>query len=271
MAVDGRNGMGAVVGARAMDEVLARADEFGIAAATVRNSNHFGAAGWYAARAPARGCVGICISAASKSLAPYGSRKPFFGTNPIAVAIPAGDRAPWVMDMATSLAARGHIRIAAAAGRSIPEGWALDRDGRPTTDAAAALAGVMLPFAGPKGSALAFLADILAGALAGAGFGGSVRDMNTDFTAPQNVGHFVMAFRIDAFTDPAEFAERMAALIARLKSLAPAEGFAEVNYPGEIEARLAAERRVAGIPLSDECLAALRKLAADLGIPFDTR
>src|SRR5581483_3496644 len=124
--VDGDNAMGAVIARRAMDEALARAQTTGIGVVVARRSNHFGAAGYWARFAIPHDCIGIGVSPASKSLAPFGSKAPLFGTNPFAVAVPAGRHAPWVMDFATSVAARGHIRLAARAGEPIPEGWALD-------------------------------------------------------------------------------------------------------------------------------------------------
>lgn len=264
--VDGDNGMGAVVAKRAMDAALDSAAALGIGVAVARRSNHFGAAGYWARLAVPHDCIGICISPASKSLAPYGAKAPLFGTNPFAVAVPAGTRSPWVMDFATSVAARGHIRLAARENRAIPEGWALDREGHPTTDALKALEGVMLPFAGPKGSALAMLADILGGVLAGAAFAGKIRDMNTDFSAPQEVGHFFAAMRIDAFMPVESFAARMAEMLERIKALPPAAGFSEVMYPGEPEARTAATRREQGVPLSAATRTALMTLADSLGI-----
>lgn len=265
--LDGGNGMGALVAERAMHEALARADAIGIGVVVARRSNHFGAAGCWARMAVPKGCIGICVTPASKSLAPFGSKVPLFGTNPFAVAVPVAGRAPWVMDFATSIAARGHIRIAAREGRAIPGGWALDRDGHPTTDAAKALEGVMLPFAGPKGSALSMLADILGGVLAGAAFAGDIRDMNTDFTGPQDLGHFFLAMRIEAFMPAEAFAARMEEMIARIKALPPAAGATEVMYPGEPEARIAVERRELGIPLSAVTRAALAKLADETGMP----
>jgi len=265
-SLDGGNGMGAVVAERAMREALQRAESVGIGVVVARRSNHFGAAGYWARKAVPKGCIGICVSPASKSLAPFGSKAPLFGTNPFAVAVPVGSRPPWVMDFATSVAARGHIRLAAREGRPIPEGWSLDRDGNPTTDAARALEGVMLPFAGPKGSALSMLADILGGVLAGAAFAGEIRDMNTDFSAPQDLGHFFLAMRVDAFMPAEAFAARMETMIERIKALPPVPGVNEVMYPGEPEARVAAERAKGGIPLSDTTRAALARLAARLGI-----
>lgn len=257
--------MGAAAANLAMNEVLTRADSLGVGGATVKHSNHFGAASVYALRAVEAGCIGIVLSPASRSLAPFGSMEPMFGTNPIAVAVPAGPHFPWMMDMATSIAARGHIRVAARRGEPIPEGWALDAEGRPTTDAEAALKGVMLPFAGPKGSALAMMVDILGGVLSGSAFGGEIRDMTQDFTAPQDVGHLFLALKVDTFLPEAEFAARMEEKIHRLKALKPAAGFDEVCYPGEREAWLAARRRAEGIPIPPETMRVLNEVASRTG------
>ena len=150
--VDGDNAMGPVAARVAVDACMRAAESIGIGAATVRGSNHFGAASVYTVPATARGCIAIAMSPGAPSLAPYGSRAALFGTNPFAIAAPAGRYSPWSLDMAASVAARGHIRRAAQEGRAIPEGWALDSDGTPTTNPDAALRGLMLPFAGAKGS-----------------------------------------------------------------------------------------------------------------------
>ncbi len=266
--VDGGNGMGPVVAQAAMDEVLRRADTLGIGVATARRSNHFGAASFYALQAVPHGCVGICLTPASRALAPYGSKAPFFGTNPIAVAMPAGRHVPWSLDMATSVAARGHIRLAARHGQPIPEGWALDAEGRPTTDSEKAMRGVMLPFAGAKGSAMAMMIDVLGGVLSGSAFGGEVRDMNFDFAAPQDVGHFFLAFKIEGLMPLAAYTARMEEEISRLKALEPAAGFSEILYPGEPEARKEAERRANGIALSRQVLDSIRPYAEEAGVPM---
>lgn len=265
-AIDADNGMGPVVSDFAMKKVLESAQSHGIGGATVKHSNHFGAAQVFALQAVAQDCIGIVLSPASKSLAPFGSMEPMFGTNPIAVAAPAGKHAPWSLDMATSISARGHVRIAARRGEPIPEGWALDDQGRPTTDADAALKGVMLPFAGPKGSALAMLVDMMGGVLSGSGYAGTILDMTRDFNHPQDVGHFFMAFKIDAFMPVPEYTARMEHMIATLRALKPADGFDEVMYPGEREARLAARREAEGIPIPFETRKVLVTLAEETGI-----
>jgi LDH2 family malate/lactate/ureidoglycolate dehydrogenase len=208
------------------------------------------------------------MSPASRSLAPFGSQEPLLGTNPYAVSAPAGKYAPWTMDMASSIAARGHIRIAAKEGKTIPEGWALDQDGRPTTDPHLALKGVMLPFAGPKGSGLAMMIDILGGVMSGSAFAGDIRDMNFDFEAPQDVGHFMMGWKIDSFIDLPEFNSRMETLITRVKALKPAAGFSEVMYPGEPEARAYEKHLATGVPLKQEIAEGLGTVGKQFGVAF---
>lgn len=267
VAIDGDNAMGAAVASHAMNAALERAATFGIGGATVRHSNHFGAASVYALMAVERGCIGMVLSPASRSLAPYGSMEPLFGTNPIAVALPAGRHAPWVLDMATSVAARGHIRAAALRNEPIPEGWALDHEGRATTDPHAAMKGTMLPFAGPKGSGLSMMIDVFGGVLSGSAFAGDIGDMTRD-DRPQDVGHFFLAFKVDAFMAPSEFNARMEKAIERVKGLRPAHGFEEVCYPGELEARREVLRRRTGIPLPPEVAAELERVSAETNIPL---
>jgi len=266
--IDADNAMGPVAARAALGACAEAAGTLGIGAATVRRSNHFGAASVHTVPLAARGMIALAMSSAAPSLAPHGSARALLGTNPFAVAAPAGRYAPFALDMAASVAARGHIRLAAQAGRRIPEGWALDGEGAPTTDPQAALAGTMLAFGGAKGSGLAMMVDVLAGVLAGSGFAGTVRDWNADFGGPADVGHFFLVMKVEAFMPLAEFEARMETAIGRLKALPPAEGFDEVTYPGERSGRTESERRRAGIPLSGEVLRSLRDLAEGTGIAF---
>ncbi|SAL51490.1 malate/L-lactate dehydrogenase [Caballeronia udeis] len=265
------NAMGAVAAERAVSVARRLMSETGIGAVVVRESNHFGTAGYYARMLSGEDGVGICMSPASKSLAPFGSKQPLLGTNPYAVSVPTGRYPPWTMDMASSVAARGHIRIAAKEHKSIPEGWALDSDGCSTTDAEKALRGVMLPFAGPKGSALAMMIEIFGGVMSGSAFAGGIRDMNFDFEAPQGVGHFFMVWKIDAFIDLADFKSRMDTLIDNLKALKPAAGVPEVMYPGEIEAKTALAYRADGVPIKAEIADGLRELGLGHGLSFPSQ
>lgn len=266
--VDADNAIGPVAARFALDACSEAAERLGIGVATVRRSNHFGAASVYTVPVTANGCIAVAMSPAARSLAPHGSRTALLGTNPFAIAAPAGKHAAWSLDMAASVAARGRIRLAAQEARQIPAGWALDAEGRPTTDPNAALRGTMLPFAGAKGSGLAMMVDILGGVLSGSGFAGTVRDWNLDFDGPSDVGHFFLVMQVEAFMPLAEFQARMETAIGRLKALSPAEGFEEVTYPGERSGRTELERRRTGIPLGGEVLQSLRRQAEELGLSF---
>ena len=266
--MDGDNGLGPVVASRAMDAALDLAAQHGTGFVGVRNSNHFGPAAYYVEKAVARGCIGFAISNAPPNMAPFGGRLRFLGTNPVAVGIPAGDEAPLIFDAATSVVARGKIIVAAHAKEPIPEGWAIDPDGYPTTDAQLALAGAVLPFGGPKGSAISFIIDILCGVMTGAAFASHLTTLE-DLSSVQNVGHVVAAVRTDLFLPAGDFSARMDAILRMLKASPPAPGAGgRVLVPGEIE--LANERRnvALGIELRPAIAAQLSDLGTELGVAF---
>ena len=249
-SLDADNGLGPVAASRATELALESAREMGVGAVAVRRSNHFGAAGVYALRLAEAGCVGIVCANASTVTAPFGAAKPFLGTNPLAIAVPAGRHPPFTLDMATAEGSRKKIRKALAEGKPIPAGWALGPDGQPTTDPQAALDGVMLPFGGVKGSGVALLVDLLSGVLSGAEFGGRVLSVMTNQERESGNGHFILAFRADAFLPGTDVAARMDEEIDRMKALPPVPPFDAVSYPGEREWHLTAERRAKGIPVS---------------------
>lgn len=265
VGVDGDNGMGAVVGLRAAEVAVERAGRAGAAVVAVRHSNHFGIAGFYAEHIAGRGMVAFVCSTAPPNMAAWGGRTARFGTNPLAYGVPARG-APIVADMATSVVARGKVILAAGRGEPIPAGWALDTQGRSTTDAAAALDGVLLPFGGPKGSAIAFLVDILAGVATGAAFGHGIPDLYRDLARPQDVGHFLLAFDPGRLMGHEAFLDRVDEAIVMTKSGPPAEGFGEVLLPGEIERRLRDERLEAGTPLHPSTVDELAGYAASAGV-----
>jgi len=247
-AIDGDNGLGPLAAEAAMDAVLTSAAEIGFGMATVKNSNHYGAAGVYIERAAAAGCIALASANAIAVTAPVGAKAVFFGTNPIAAAVPAGSHAPFLLDMATSEGARRKIRKALAEGRPIPQGWATDKNGVPTTDPAEAMEGMLLPFGGAKGSGLAFLMDILTGVLSGGLFSTDVLNNFTNQERGAGNCHFFLAFQVAAFLDPADFARRMEEEIARLHALPPVAEGDQVRYPGERVARVAEQRAREGIP-----------------------
>jgi LDH2 family malate/lactate/ureidoglycolate dehydrogenase len=265
--VDGDNGLGAVVGVRAMDEAIAIARAHGTGFVGVRRSNHFGPAAFYIERALRAGMIGCAISNAPPNMAPFGGRAKFLGTNPFAVAIPTGEERPLVFDAATSVVARGKIIAAATRGASIPEGWAIDPAGRPTTDAPAALAGAVLPFGGPKGSAISFIIDIITGVLTGASFALRLNTLE-NLQAEQNIGHAFLAIRTDLFEPAAEFARRMDEIIRQLKASPPAVGIERVLVPGEIEHAAEVRYRAQGVPLPAEVRQQLVALGQETGVAF---
>lgn len=248
LSIDGDNGLGPLVAETAVEALLETCEGLGVAVATVRNSNHFGATGVYIARAAEQGMIAIASANAIAMTAPTGAKARFFGTNPLAAVVPAGKYPPFSLDMATSDGALRKVRKALAEGKSIPVGWANDKDGNPTTDPAAAIDGMLLPFGGAKGSGLAFFLDILTGGLSGGLFSADVRNNFTNHDRPSGNGHFFLAIKIEAFLDEADFGARMEAEIDRLHALPTVAGVDRVRYPGERMAAIAAERTAKGIP-----------------------
>ncbi len=197
----------------------------------------------------------------------WGGGAAFLGASPMAVGVPGGDT-PYVLDMAMTVIARGKIRLAAQRGDPIPLGLALDREGKATTNADDAFKGVCLPFGGVKGAALSMLMDVLAGVLTGANYGGDVKSLYFDHSAPQNVGHLFFAIRPDLFVPRDEFSARMDTLVERAKDCPRADGFDEILIPGEPEERTKQARSRDGIPLTPDVIAALTKEAEAAGVSF---
>lgn len=267
-AIDGQNGFGFVIATRAMAAATAMAQEFGLGLVTARNSTHFGMAACYVLQAVEAGFLVLVFTNASRAMPPWGGRESLLGTSPFAAGAPGGAEVPYVLDMSPAVAARGKIRRAARRSEAIPPGYALDAQGRETTDPHAALdGGVVLPIGGPKGSAISMLMDILGGVFTGAGCAGEVANQFIDFERPQNVGHFFLALKPDLFVSAEDFRARMDLLTRRVHGIAPAEGFDEVLMPGEIEGRLEAERLDSGVPYGRVELQAMQKEAAGAGMP----
>ncbi len=266
--VDGDDGMGFLVGRRGMEAAIAMAHGYGIGLAGARRSTHYGMAALYVMQAIDAGMIGLAYTNASPALPVWGGRSAFLGASPFAAGAPGGAKAPYVLDMAMTVIARGKIRLAAQRGEPIPEGLALDRDGRTTTDAHQAFEGVCLPFGGVKGAALSMLMEILAGVITGANFAGDVKSLYFDHSAPQNVGHLFIAMRPDLFVPRTEYNRRMDTLVDRAKSCPKAEGFDEILIPGEPETRTRTKRSRSGIPLTPDVVEALRVEADKAGRPF---
>lgn len=266
--IDGDDGMGQVVAHRAMEEAIRLGEAGEPAFVSVRGSNHFGAAAPFAAMAAARDMIGFAFTIGGiNHMVPWGGAEAMLGNNPFAVAMPLRGEAPMVLDMACSVAARGKIIVAAKEGRPIPADWAVDADGRPTTDAVAALAGFVSPVGGPKGYALTLTIGLLSTMLSGAGFGSEVTHMYDDLERPQNIGHLFGVLPIAAFEDLAAYDARMAKAAAEIRGVRRAPGVDRVYLPGEREALLMAARRRDGLPLPRAVLAELGETAAARGVP----
>jgi LDH2 family malate/lactate/ureidoglycolate dehydrogenase len=267
--IDGNDGVGQVLTTYAGREAIERARRHGIAAVAVRNSNHFGTCMYYTRMGAQAGCVMLLTTNGGPAMAPWGGRKKIVGTNPWSVAAPAGRHPPFMMDMANSGVARGKIYLARQRRERIPEGWAIDADGGPTTDPQAAIDGIILPMAGHKGYAIAVAMDMLAGVLSGSAFLSAVHGPYTEKVS--GAGHFLVAMKIDAFQPLADFNARMERFIEELKSVPRAQGVDEVFYPGEIEARNDARNRKEGLLLPEDTLAELAKigLRRGLAVPWD--
>lgn len=260
--IDAHNTFGQYVSVQAAELVCKKAEAAGIAVVGVANSNHFGSAGYYTQRIAEHSMIGVCGANSTKAMVLWGAAKPFLGTNPLSYAVPAGKYDPLILDMATSVVARGKIRRALDSGSSIPPDWAVSSDGRRTTDPAEAYKGYVLPFGGPKGSAIALLVEILSGVITGAAVGPEVGSMYADFKRPQGLGHFFIAVDPAHFIGREAFAARMERLVKFVHDLPPAEGTDAVLLPGEIE-RLNEKRRLAeGIPVPPDVEKSLACVAA---------
>jgi len=247
--VDGRLAFGQVAARFAMELTLDNADKHGIAATGLYHSGHIGRLGEWAQMATERGQIGLLCNSGSNFggiVAPFGGSKRQFSTNPISAAVPVAGREPVVVDFATSTVAEGKVRVANNSGKSIPEGWVQDSQGRPTTNPADLYdGGVLLPAAGHKGYGLALLVDFLAGSLINAGLPGTEEGTSGSFNV------LFIALKIDAFSPLEAFLDTSAALCADVKANPPAAGFEEVLLPGEPEQRSAAKRSAEGIPIDE--------------------
>lgn len=269
LALDAANGLGQVQATKALELLKPRARQNGIAAATIRNSQHFGALGYFCSIAGDEGFILLAMSSGEPAMSPAGGVEPFFGTNPIAASFPTGKGYAVKIDLATSLVARGNIIAAQKRGEPIPEGWALDTEGNPTTDPSEALLGTVLTMAGHKGYALALMIEAFSSVLSGSAVGSAIGSMYKHMGRKQDVGHFFCLLNIEAIMDISQFKERMDAMIDSLKSSKRRPGVEEILVPGERSARNAAKNRKAGIPLTPETVNEIRGWCDRLNVPFD--
>ncbi len=256
LLLDAGNGFGAVAGCDAADLAAARAASHGCAWVTVRNGNHLSMLGYYARRLARRGMAAIAVTNAGPSMAAWGGIRPVVGTNPLAMAVP-GEASPVVLDMAATMVARGKIRRAQAEGKPIPEGWAFDPDGNPTTDADVAMRGTLAPAGGHKGYALSVMIDLMTGVLGAGSFASQVRTA-TDRSGPSGVCFTFIAADIGKLPDANGYLDRFRAFRAEVQ--ASGDGKGEVHLPGDMENERARSAERDGIELPEDVLKALEGL-----------
>jgi LDH2 family malate/lactate/ureidoglycolate dehydrogenase len=284
VTLDAGAGLGQPVSHRAMNMVIDKAREYGCGFATVRNSNHYGIAGYYAMMALEQDMIGISTTNAAVLVVPTFGRNAMYGTNPIALAVPAAEERPFVMDMATSTVPRGKLEVYHRQEKPLPLGWATDELGVPTTDSERVLdnflnraGGGLLPlggageeFSGYKGYGMGLIVEILSAVLPGAAFLTSVYPKDAEGRPlPADLGHFFGAWRLDAFRPAEAFKADMDAFIRELKGGSLAEGAARIYVHGEKEFEESDRRSERGIPLEAKVEASLKQIAADLGVPYD--
>lgn len=280
--LDGGAGLGQVVGHRAMRLAMEKAAEAGLGFVVVRNSNHYGIAGYYSMMALEEDMIGISATNAATLVVPTFGKDAILGTNPISIAVPTGRERPFVLDMATSVITRGKLEEYERQDNPLLEGWATDARGVPTDDSTEVLlnmkdrlGGGILPLGGAgedhgghKGYGLALLVDILCGVLPGAGYGSHVypRD-DAGKPLPADIGHFFGALRVDSFRPLEEFRASMDDIIRMLRASAKAEGQERIFIHGEKEFEMAEQRMREGIPLHPKVVRDLRDIAEELGVP----
>ena len=264
--VDGHWGFGYVANERAMKLTIEKAKASSVAAATVFRQGHIGRLASYTLMAAEAGMIGLITADSGRSpkaVAPFGGRESRLGTNPISIAVPSDLDGPLYVDMATSAVAAGKVALAQARKEPIPLGWVIDSEGKQTTDPSKhRQGGALLPLGGTegyKGYGLAVMVEILCGVLTGLGFG-------VEPSGRHNDGCFMAVFKVDAFRPLGEFKREIGELARYLKATKPAEGFAEIYYPGEIEHRREQERRANGVPVEDATWDKLRALAQGYGL-----
>ena len=282
--IDAGAGLGQPVSYRAMERAIQKALDLGAGFVTVRNSNHFGIAGYYAMMALEHDCIGISMTNAATLVTPTFGRNAILGTNPISVAAPAGDERPYVLDMATSTVPRGKLEVYNRLEKPVPMGWVTDETGQPTDDAGRALenfkqraGGGLLPLGGAgellgghKGYGLSLWVDVFCAVLSGAAYADLVYPKTSDGQPlPSRIGHFFGAWRVDAFRPMSEFKAAMDALQRRLKSAPKAEGQSRIYIHGEKEYEEAERRSRDGIPLNPKVAADLRAIGEEVGVEYD--
>jgi len=264
VVMDGQHALGQITADHAMATAVERALRHGLGAVAVRHAFHFGTASRYALAAAERGCIGVAMCNTRPLMPAPGGAEPLVGNNPVAIALPSVDEPPVAVDMALSAVAMGKIRMAQAQGREIPPTWATDADGVPTGDPAAAISGMLLPAAGPKGFGLAFMVDLLCGALSSGAWGEAVTPLFGDRAVPYDCSHFFLALNVASFRPLEDFEAEVSAAAARVRASRRAPGVSRVYSPGELEWQRRVDNDRAGdmITLPRTVATSLRDVAA---------
>jgi L-2-hydroxycarboxylate dehydrogenase (NAD+) len=278
--VDGDNGLGLVVGPKCMEIAMQKAQEFGSASISVRNTNHYGAAGYYPVMALKKDLIGLSMTNTTKGVAPFLGAEKMLGTNPVAIAFPGYSEPPVLIDFASSAVSYGKIEIAKRKGELVPAGWCIDRNGMPTNDPMEMIeGGALLPLgsdagSGHKGYCLASMVDILSAVLSGANWGPFATPFAIHVSAPakevgKGIGHFFGAYDIEGFRDKTEFKKEIDEWVRTMRNTRPQPGTEGVLIPGDPE-RLAYEKRKSeGIPVNKEVVASLQIIADETGIELE--
>jgi LDH2 family malate/lactate/ureidoglycolate dehydrogenase len=267
--IDCKNSIGQVGAARAMRLAIDKAAKTGVAFVAVTHSNHYGAAAYWAMMAPEHGMIGFSSTNAPATVAPTGGRTAMLGTNPFAFAIPAGQEQSMVLDLATTVVARGRVMLYAKQNKPLEPGWAFDERGVPTTDPHAALKGLLAPIGGYKGYGISLAIDLLCGVLTGSSYGSHFPGFLADnLKEPTDVGSVFAAINIESFMDLPEFKASMDKALREMKNSERADGVKRIYIPGEIELETKADRLKHGIPIPEAVVKDFVALGQELGVPF---
>jgi LDH2 family malate/lactate/ureidoglycolate dehydrogenase len=266
--IDGGNGLGQMACHRAMTLSMQKAKQFGLGCSLVRNTNNIGFLALYTLMAARDGMAGIVMTNAASAMSPWGGADAFFGTNPLSIAVPGGSDEPEVvLDMSSSLVARGKIRRAERLKEAIPPGWAFDETGTATTDPSAALKGTLMPVGGPKGYGLALIIDILAGMISGSKYGPDVKTFH-QLLGPTGVGAFTLAIDIERFMPRQQFNQLIKPYLASIKGSRRAKGVSRIYLPGEIEFEKERQSLSEGIEISPTVAKTLNQLLEKVKSPL---
>src|SRR5699024_873156 len=269
LLVNGDNGLGHVVTYYSLKKGIKIAKENGISSVAIHSSNHFGTASYFCQLASQENIIAFICTNSPPGLAPWGGSKKIFGTNPVAFGFPVQDRPPVIIDMSTSVVARGKIMLAKNRNESIPDGWALDEKGNMTNNPSEALKGSMYPMAEAKGYALALAVEILAGVLTGASISPDVKNIyNEKLSKNTNVGHFMFLIDVNKYKNNSDYDRQLKYLLQLIKLNPPIKNDVTVRYPGERKHAESRQREANGIKLSETDYNELRELGKRFNIQF---